>query len=143
SFAQEGMWLFQHLNPASTMFNLGSGIRLDGELDAASLGESLNALVRRHRSLRTRFPVVGDQPVQCVLADTGVALQMVDLSEPGELGEPGPDALAARERRLLEISQAEIARPFDLEAAPPIRFRLLRLAPQRHVLFFVAHHIVF
>ncbi|WP_186150215.1 amino acid adenylation domain-containing protein [Burkholderia gladioli] len=143
SFAQEGMWLFQHLNPASTMFNLGSGIRFDGELDAASLGEALNALVRRHRSLRTRFPVVGDQPVQCVLADTGVALQMVDLSEPGELGEPGPDALAARERRLLEISQAEIARPFDLEAAPPIRFRLLRLAPQRHVLFFVAHHIVF
>ena len=143
SFAQEGMWLFQHLNPSSTMFNLGSGIRLGGPLDAACLHEALNALVQRHRSLRTRFPLAGDQPVQRVLAEADVTLPIVDLCEPGERAPETPEALAARESRLLEISRAQIAEPFDLEAAPPIRFRLLRLAPRVHVLFFVAHHIVF
>lgn len=140
SFAQEGMWLFQHLNPSSTMFNLGSGIRLSGELDTACLRDALNALVRRHRSLRTMFPVVDDQPVQRVLKAVDIALPIVDLFEPGW---ETPEALVARESRLLEISHAHIAQPFDLEAAPPIRFCLLRLAPDVHVLFFVVHHILF
>lgn len=140
SFAQEGMWLFQHLNPSSTMFNLGSGIRLSGELDAACLSDALNALVQRHRSLRTLFPLADDQPVQRVLTTVNIALPCEDLFEPGS---ETPAGLAAREAWLQTISHEEIARPFDLEAAPPIRFRLLRLASHVHVLFFVAHHIIF
>ncbi|RQR70570.1 MULTISPECIES: non-ribosomal peptide synthetase [unclassified Burkholderia] len=140
SFAQEGIWLFQQLNPSGTMFNLGEGIRLAGELDADSLGAALAALVTRHPALRTTFTVAGDQPVQRVLSRVPVELAVVDLD--GRY--PATDAgYAERDAHVRRIAHEEITRPFDLSAVPPVRFRLLRLEPQLHVLFFVVHHIVF
>ena len=140
SFAQEGMWLFQQLNPSGTMFNLGEGIRLAGELDADSLAAALTALVTRHPALRTIFTMSGDQPVQQVLSQVPVELAVVDLD--GHY--PATDAgYAERDAHVRRIAHDEITRPFDLAAGPPVRFRLLRLEPQLHVLFFVVHHIVF
>ncbi len=47
-----------------------------------------------------------------------------------------------RERRALELITAEVQRPFDLAAGPPLRLRLLRTAPEEHLLLLTVHHIV-
>src|SRR5262249_43918239 len=94
-------------------------------------GAALAELVARHSALRTRFPVVGGQPVQ--LADAPLEpLAVEDLS-----GDDAPE-------RAAEASLAAFARqPFDLERGPLFRARLLRLAPERARLALNVHHIVF
>ncbi len=65
-------------------------------------------------------------------------------------GIDGPTFVEATEQIALaegEYSEArvraEIERPYDLARGPLARFTLLRAAPDRHLLLFAAHHLVF
>ncbi|WP_216840682.1 condensation domain-containing protein, partial [Dyella sp. S184] len=49
---------------------------------------------------------------------------------------------AEREAQLRARLQEELARPFDLQIGPLLRFGLLRLAEDEHILFLTMHHIV-
>ena len=53
SFAQQRLWLVDRMEPGSPAYNMAYALRLHGELDAAALRASLDALVRRHETLRT------------------------------------------------------------------------------------------
>ncbi|MFC3824311.1 condensation domain-containing protein, partial [Planomonospora venezuelensis] len=85
----------------------------------------------RHESLRTVFPEVDGVPYQHVL-DTGTALETAGLRLEAEHAEE--DGLAA-------ALTAFAGRGFDLTAEPPLRARLFTLAPDRHVLALVLHHV--
>src|SRR4029078_8787578 len=67
SFAQERHWFLHQLLPDASLDNLSFMVRLVGPLDVAVLERCLQALVQRHESLRTIFPLRDDQPVQQVL----------------------------------------------------------------------------
>ena len=74
------------------------------------------------------------EPVQQVLAGMPVPLDVDDL---GAVDPASVDAeVEAR------APGARGAQPFDLAAGPLLRARLLRLAPGRHVLLLVMHHVV-
>jgi natural product biosynthesis luciferase-like monooxygenase protein/amino acid adenylation domain-containing protein/FkbM family methyltransferase len=133
SFAQQRLWFIQQLDPASTAYNMVGLTRLEGELDVGALRSALDALVERHEVLRTVFSLVDGNPVQRVLPAAPVALETDDL------GEVDPSAWDAETERR---ARAEQARPFDLAAGPLLRVRLLRLAPDRHVLLLVMHHVI-
>ncbi|MDP1092428.1 condensation domain-containing protein, partial [Klebsiella pneumoniae] len=55
SYAQEGLWFLDQLQPGGSEYNIPWSVYLDGLLDAAVLERSLAELVRRHESLRTSF----------------------------------------------------------------------------------------
>ncbi len=133
SFAQERLWFLDRLRPGSTAYNLAGALRISGSLDAHVLGRVLGEIVRRHESLRTVFADAEGRPVQRVLAAGALPLPVVDLSR--------LDA-AERESAARRAAEAVARTPFDLEAGPLFRARLLRLDAGEHLLVLGMHHIV-
>ncbi|MDH3276217.1 MAG: amino acid adenylation domain-containing protein, partial [Gammaproteobacteria bacterium] len=133
SFAQERLWFLDQLEPGNAFYNMPLVIRLQGELRVASLTKSLNLIVDRHETLRTRFSTRNGSPVQVIDEDSGFALLQEDL---GTLPEETWDKeLGFRIRQ-------EAMQPFDLAHDFPVRARLLRLFERNHVLLFTMHHII-
>ena len=133
SFAQQRFWFVERMGAASNAYIIPQALRLRGALDADALRRALDALVRRHESLRTVFPLRGGGPVQHVLPELRIPLPVDDLS-----------ALppAEREREAERAMRAELETTFDLERGPVIRARLLRVAAGDHLLLLSMHHIV-
>ncbi len=128
SFAQERLWLFERMDPGSTVFNMPLAARFRGPLDIPALERSLEEVVRRHEVLRTTFPEMAGRPVQRIAPATSWRLPLVDLTGLG-----GDEA-----RRL---AQEQGLRPFDLQREPPLRILLLSTAPDEHELLVTLHHI--
>ncbi|HEX8272116.1 MAG TPA: amino acid adenylation domain-containing protein, partial [Longimicrobiaceae bacterium] len=133
SFSQQRLWFLDRMEPVNAHFNIAGAIRLAGPLDAGVLERSFAEVVRRHESLRTVFRDDGGEAVQTVAPAGDFALPVEELSH-----------LAPQEREaaVLRIAGEEARRPVDLEAGPLVRVRLLRLAPEEHVLVLMLHHAV-
>ena len=131
SHSQRRLWILAQLEGGSVAYNMPASIRLDGRLDLAALEGALTACVARHEALRTSIAMVDGEPRQFVHRSASVPLPIVDFSN-----DPEP-AGQAREAALRDA-----ALPFDLENGPIVRFTLLRLAPDCHVLLANLHHIV-
>ncbi|HYR11951.1 MAG TPA: amino acid adenylation domain-containing protein [Longimicrobium sp.] len=133
SFAQERLWFLDRLQPGGTFFNVPIPLRLRGELDAGALERALGEIVRRHEVLRTTLPAVDGAPVQAVAPFAGFTLPVDDLS-----GLPEAEREAEVRRRAADDAE----RPFDLQAGPLFRARLLRLGATDHALLASMHHVV-
>lgn len=102
------------------------GLEIAGPLDADRLRQCLHALQQRHSCLRTHF----------VVAD-GEVWQQIDAATPLDFA-------------LLEVQPAEAGgvidgislHRYDLSAGPLFVCRVLRLAPERHLVLLNAHPIV-
>ncbi|HSF42284.1 MAG TPA: condensation domain-containing protein, partial [Thermoanaerobaculia bacterium] len=130
SFAQERLWFLDRLAPGQAVYNVPVAVRLRGSLDAEALEASLNRLLERHEALRTVFSEGSAGPVQVILPPAPFPLEKIDLT-----GSAEPEAEARRE------AAEEARRPFDLTAGPVFRGRLLRIAPEDHLLVLTIHHI--
>ncbi|MFK8844068.1 amino acid adenylation domain-containing protein [Streptomyces sp. Ac-502] len=133
---QEGL-LFHSLydGQAEDTYVVQDVLDIEGDLDAAALRASWQALVARHATLRACFrqPPGLEHPVQVIPARVRLPWRNVDLT-----GRPPQDALAAAER----LADEERARRFDLAVPPLLRLVLLRLGPARHRLVLTNHHIL-
>ncbi|MEM9976605.1 MAG: condensation domain-containing protein, partial [Cyanobacteria bacterium P01_D01_bin.2] len=131
SFAQQRLWFVQQLDPQNTAYNVASVLKLQGPLDISALEKSLNTLVERHETLRTRFVNNdGNQPEQVIDAPSLQTLQVIDLS-----------AEEAAENAAQANIQALTQTPFDLTHSI-LRTALLRLGANSHLLVLATHHIV-
>ncbi len=134
SAQQRGLWFAAQLDSEQPTFNTPSAHRLLGDLDAALLGQALDALVARHPALRTEIVEDDDgMPLQVVVPRLRVELALEDLST--------LDA-ATREAELMRRLQARCGECIDMAQAPLWRAGLYRLAPREHVLFFMPHHLI-
>ncbi|MBF6331427.1 non-ribosomal peptide synthetase [Nocardia transvalensis] len=131
SAAQRRLWFLERFNrprgEAAGVYNVPVALRLRGELDVAALQAALHAVQERHETLRTVFPELEGEPFQRVLdpAEAAVELTVTDIAE---------EQVEAEVTRLATLG-------FDLGTTVPVRARLLRLAPDDHVLVLVVHHI--
>ncbi|HEY3871110.1 MAG TPA: amino acid adenylation domain-containing protein [Actinocrinis sp.] len=132
SCAQERLWFLDQADRGSTAYVMPGGLRLHGPLDTMALRRALDEIVRRHEVLRTTFPDEGGVPVQRIGPPRPVDLPLLDLT-----GLPPARQPAAVDRH----RDAEAATPFDLARDLLLRARLLRLAPDHHVLLLTMHHI--
>src|SRR4030081_764869 len=126
SFAQERLWFLDRLGQVGPAYNISLAIRLRGPLDSGLLSAALTAIVPRHEALRTRFDAgEGAGIILCVVP------RIYDQApEPGDLARA-----RSRAREMME-------EPFDLVADRLLRYGLLRLGPDDHVLVLAIHHIV-
>ncbi|MFB6613131.1 amino acid adenylation domain-containing protein [Streptomyces sp. NPDC056367] len=113
-------------------YTLQIGVDVTGPLDTALLRASAQALLDRHDSLRACFPdrTDGDR-VQVIPAGAVLGWTETDLG-----GLPGEE----REAALAEVTEAELARRFDVRRAPLVRFTVVRTGPQAHRLLWSVHH---
>jgi len=133
SFAQERLWFLQNLDLPGTAYNLAYLIRLRGCLDVRSLEYALGKIARRHEVLRTTFCRREDELIQVVHDPPELHLPQVDLEAVAE---------CEREQEARLLAKGIALRPFDLLHGPLVRFLLIRLEPQQHVLVFSTHHII-
>jgi amino acid adenylation domain-containing protein len=131
--SQRPAWFFARLEPTSPAYNFCAMLELDGALDVEALQRSLGALIARHEALRTTFSDRDGAPEQVIHAPFAPRLERVDLSA------SQPDR---REGELEALAQARFRRPFDLERLPLIRWTLVRLETERHVLVHAEHHLI-
>ncbi|MGW0801595.1 amino acid adenylation domain-containing protein [Nonomuraea sp. NPDC002799] len=127
TFAQQGMWISERMG-AGLAYHLPLALWLDGDLDMAALLSACAGVAARHPVLAT------------TVAESGDGLRLVAAAAPpvtvAHLPDPSPEALD-------RLIREEVAREFDLERGPLARFILVPAGPKRHLLLFVAHHLVF
>ncbi|MCT7967810.1 amino acid adenylation domain-containing protein [Laspinema sp. D1] len=133
SFAQQGLWFLDQLQPNSSFYNLPLALRLSGQLNVAALESSINQIIQRHEALRTNFATVANQPVQVIASTFNCQLQILNL-----LHLPKTE----REIEAQELAKVEVNRPFNLEKEPLFRVTLLQLDQTEYVLLFTMHHII-
>ncbi|MES2298244.1 MAG: amino acid adenylation domain-containing protein [Pseudomonadota bacterium] len=138
SFAQERLWFLDQLErqgsaQAAATYLMPGPLHLHGQLDVDCLRRALERLVERHEILRTALVEVNGQPIQRILPATAVHLPQIDLHDL-----PKGERAAAAQRHV----QADAVEGFDLDAAPLVRFALLTLAPDEHILLVNMHHCV-
>ncbi len=133
SHTQQRLWFLRQMDPRSSTYNVVSAFHMNGPLDVAALERSLDDLVVRHESLRTRFVAVDGAPRCTVEPLARLRLRMVDL---------GTVDAARRDAAAMDEVLATAREPFDLTSCPLLRVTLVKLKPERHLFCFVVDHIV-
>ncbi|MGF1482019.1 MAG: amino acid adenylation domain-containing protein [Cyanophyceae cyanobacterium] len=129
SFAQQRLWFLEKLAGNRAAYNIPIALQLKGTLQVAVLEKALNHVIKRHEVLRTHFPSIESSPVQVINPHLDLTLPVEESPFPLP---PSP---------FPSIHQ-EAQTPFDLAQGPLLRVKLLRLAPEKHVLLLTMHHII-
>lgn len=127
SYPQQAMWLNEQRLDAGTVYHMPFTYTVDGPLDQAAMLAAADAVVARHPALRSAFELRDGVPW------VGPATHRPEVVVAEALPEADLDATLRR----------EIGRRFDLRHGPLARMTLYPVAPDRHVLLVVVHHLVF
>jgi amino acid adenylation domain-containing protein len=133
SFAQQGLWFINQLNPDSSPYNIPIVISLQGCINLVALQDSLNEIIQRHEVLRTSFTVVDGQPAQVVNQAVSLTLAVEDLRSLSER-----ECTQEAQRLAMEFAQ----QPFDLSCQSLLRAKILFLNKKNYQLLVTLHHII-
>jgi amino acid adenylation domain-containing protein len=131
SVSQEQICFLNDLDPTSVAYQFQAIVWLRGDLDVAALERALGGIVARHEIYRTTFPRRDGGWAAEVHETFPIDLDLKDLSDA-----PDPDATLAT------LADARFRRRIPIDELPLIRWRLVRLAPDRHALLHQEHHLV-
>jgi amino acid adenylation domain-containing protein len=133
SFSQERLWFLSKLEPDNYAYNIVCSIRFIGKLIVKILEQSLSEIIRRHEILRTTIGETDGRPIQVISAPRPVSLMVIDLQELCE---------NHRDEKVSLITIEEAQRPIDLSKGPLMRFVLLKLGVDEHLLILSMHHAI-
>ena len=129
SFAQQRMWFLYQMDQQNSAYNEALTIRLTGRLNIDILEQTINAIIQRHESLRTSFPMVEGKPIQKIAPSLKIKLLVVNLKDiPQE----------QIDKQIIE----ELQKLFDLTQSPLLRCTLFDLGYENYILVNVFHHII-
>jgi amino acid adenylation domain-containing protein len=131
SFPQQQLLVIDELAAGVATYNGAQAVRVVGPLDRDALERALNGVIERHESLRTVLTWEDEQPMQVVLDEWELVLDVVDLTALSS---------AEREAELARRLREQAKRPFDLGRDVMLRTTLFQLAAEEHVILFIAHH---
>ncbi|MFD8009787.1 amino acid adenylation domain-containing protein [Streptomyces sp. NPDC058955] len=133
SYAQERIWIAHESTTASIAYNGQCVLRLAGELDLRALNAALTEIVRRHDVLRSSLRL-GETGVEVShVPPWRVELPVVDLT--------GLDP-AERDVQVGRHVREAVRAPFDVRSDRLVRWLLVRLAVDEHLLVHTEHHAV-
>ncbi|XLS27831.1 amino acid adenylation domain-containing protein [Flavobacteriaceae bacterium M23B6Z8] len=133
SHAQKRMWLTYQIQTDKTVYNIPHAIRIQADVDKYLMERSLQLLVNRHESLRTVFPIIDGEPKQKILAADASNFEL-DFEDLRKHSDP--------EKEALKIAREEASHVFDLENAPALSAKLVRVKDHEYVFLFTLHHII-
>ncbi|MFE0751768.1 amino acid adenylation domain-containing protein [Gordonia sp. NPDC058843] len=126
SSTQQRMWFLNRLNGSAAAYNIPLALRFPDGIDADALRLAICDVIDRHQTLRTVYPLLGDQPRQVVLEPP--ASDSIDL-------------IAVSEDEIDSLLAEFASGGFDLTSDRPLRARLLRPPNGDLVAVVVIHHI--
>jgi amino acid adenylation domain-containing protein len=133
SYGQQRMWLLDQLDHGKAIFTISIAIHLTGSLDMSALRRSLDAILRRHETLRTNFFMQDGRLVQTIAAPAPAPLMLVDLR-----ALPATECAALAHQLATTLAQ----RPFDQSRDCLLRLTLLHLGEQEHHLLMTMDHLI-
>lgn len=133
SFAQEQVCFMEESGDASRAYRCHARVDLRGKLDVGLLHRALNDLVARHEILRTGFVKMQGVRTRSVLSDLRVMLPCIDISHLDT---------QEREAAFAQCLAEELDQRFDISKPPLVRWQLVKLAADEHVLIQSEHHNV-
>ncbi|WP_053226401.1 non-ribosomal peptide synthetase [Solirubrobacter soli] len=123
SAAQSRLWFLAQYEQSTAAYHVPVALRLCGALNRDALLRAVREVAERHHVLRSAIRVIDGEPASVLLPADAVPVSTAAFSE--------------------EALRAEAARPFALDAEPPMRAVLFRVADDEHVLALTFHHVAF
>lgn len=133
SYSQQAHWRMFQLGERRHLRQITAAMHLHGALDVSALRESLQLLVARHETLRTRFTIVDGEPMQQVLDSAAAPLEIDDLRTSRD---------AHRDAQVHAIIEQHILAPTEIKVGPLWGARLVKLGDEEHVLVIAIEHII-
>ncbi|MBE9103653.1 amino acid adenylation domain-containing protein, partial [Nostoc cf. edaphicum LEGE 07299] len=133
SYAQQGLWFINQLNPDTSTYNIPIVISLQGCINLVALQDSLNEIIQRHEVLRTSFTIIDGQPAQVVNQAVPLTLAVEDLHSLSD-----SECTQEAQRLAMELAQE----PFDLSCQSLLRAKILFLNDSNYQLLVTLHHII-
>ena len=134
SVEQKHVWFHASMAPDVPLYNEAVTIHRNGSFSLHALERAFNAVLSRHEMWRSSIEMRDRRLFIVVKPDLELKLPLADLTDRPE---------EEREAAALHIATEDARIPFDLACAPLLRARVVRLAPDRHRLYLVLHHIIF
>ena len=125
SAAQKRMYVLNMLEGESASYNMSRAVMIEGILDREKLEGVFRSLLERHDTLRTSFEMIEGEPLQKVHQKVEFRVNYLETNV----------------EKLKDIAK-EFIKPFDLSQAPLLRVTLVKIAAEKHVLFYDMHHII-
>ncbi|NLR68042.1 amino acid adenylation domain-containing protein [Chitinophaga varians] len=122
---QERMYYDYAKDRNSTAYNMPVAWEIAGEVHRDKIETAVQALLRRHESLRTAFRFVDNRLMQVIQEDINFSLEAINCD---------PHAITG--------AIASFVRSFDLECAPLLRCMLITVNDGRSILVMDIHHII-
>lgn len=116
---------------ANKSYNISSAHILTGDLNIECLEKTIEAIVNRHESLRTRFNEDGSK-------------MLIHKTVPVHIHQDDYSALDKFEQnqKILTYSREVSEAPFDLREENLFRFSLLKLSSNSYYFIFTVHHLI-
>jgi len=127
SRSQQALWAIGQLGAGGDQYNIPLRADISGPVNVLALGRSVTTLGARHDALRTLFRMQ-DGSLQQIVTDARLELSVCTEGE--------------GEQTLSEIQSELFDAPFDLQAGPLFRARLVHLNPEMSVLLLCGHHMI-
>jgi len=125
SSAQKRMYIEQHMQIESKIYNVAAFIILEGETNEERLTDAFRQLIKRHESLRTSFVTLQEEAVQIIHEHVDFFIEYLET----------------REENFQEIA-ANFWTSIDLSKAPMLRVGLIKISENKHILMAEMHHII-
>lgn len=126
SSAQQRIFIAHNMITNSKSYNVAEATMIEGALDVEKLKRAINTIVERHDSIRTSFEYVKGEVMQHVHYDMNVEVEYEEIGKEEDI----PKVLEA------------FNQPFQLDQAPLLKTKLLRINEHKHILVFNMHHII-
>lgn len=127
--AQKRLWILDKLEDRSTAYNIPGALKLTGSFDEEAFNKAYYYILQRHESLRTVFTEDNGEPKQKILEVYDFKIEKLDLSSMVDIN-------------VFDILDKEMNKTFDLSKGPLIRFYIIKLSCNEHILFYNMHHII-
>ncbi|MEY2832873.1 MAG: hypothetical protein RLZZ574_2132, partial [Cyanobacteriota bacterium] len=130
--AQQQLWFLVQLGDnSSAAYNQSVILQLRGELKLAAMQQTVQTIVDRHETLRTRIDPAGE--VQHICPFVKIDVPVIDFSHVN-----GDE----QETQLADWLQEDSQTPFDFTQNSLFRCRILKLEEQQYLLAISSHHII-
>jgi iturin family lipopeptide synthetase A len=135
SFKQKRLWILQKMEPETSAYTITGQIQLHHKVEESHIKKTLEQLIDRYQSFRTRFitPPLHEEPCQVILPNVELPFRVIDLSSL---------APEIQKQKREEILIQEGAVSFQLSHTPLCQFLLLGLGEKFCELHFSMHHII-